>query len=178
MWTGSFDDVVGEVVGLAVDGAAFEAAAGHPHREAARMMVAAVVLRREAALRVNRAAELAAPDHERFVEHAALLEILNEPVARLIDVAALIGQPAGDVGVRVPVVVVDLHEPHAALDHPPGEQGRVGERARLLRRVAVQLERRFRLAGEIRSAPARWPACGTPARTAESACASADRPAG
>ena len=70
-------------------------------------------------------------------------------VARLIDVAALLGQPAGDVGVRVPIVVIDLHEAHAALDHPPGQQGRVGERAGLLRRVAVELVGRFGLAGDV-----------------------------
>jgi hypothetical protein len=39
-----FYDVVGEVVGFAEDRAAFEAAAGHPHGEAARVVVAAVVL--------------------------------------------------------------------------------------------------------------------------------------
>ena len=39
------DDVVREFVGLAVDRARPRAAAGHPHREAARVMVAAVVRR-------------------------------------------------------------------------------------------------------------------------------------
>ena len=73
MWTGILDDVVAEVVGLAVDRAALRAAAGHPHGEAARVMVAAVVLVGQAALRVDRAAEFAAPDDERVVEHAALL---------------------------------------------------------------------------------------------------------
>jgi hypothetical protein len=41
---GILDDVVGEVVGLAVDRPAFHAAAGHPHREAARVVIAPVVL--------------------------------------------------------------------------------------------------------------------------------------
>ena len=85
-------------------------------------MVAAVVLLREAPLRIDRAAELAAPDDQRLVEQAARLQVLYQAVAGLVDVAALVGQAAGDVGVRVPVVVVDLHEPHAALDHPPGQQ--------------------------------------------------------
>jgi hypothetical protein len=56
------------------------------------MVVAAVVLLRQAALRVDRAAELAAPDDQRLVEQAALLEILDQAVAGLIDVAALVGQ--------------------------------------------------------------------------------------
>src|SRR5436309_761814 len=38
-------DVVAEIVGLAVGHAAFNASARHPAREAARMMVAAVVVR-------------------------------------------------------------------------------------------------------------------------------------
>ena len=69
---------------------------------------------------------------ERLVEQAALLQVLDQAVAGLVDVAALVGQAAGDVGVRVPVVVVDLHEAHAALDQPAGQQGGVGERAGLL----------------------------------------------
>src|SRR6476469_7048277 len=68
-----FGDVVREVVGLTEHCAAFEAAAGHPHREATRVMIAAVVLCREAALRVDGAAKLAAPNDECFVKHAALL---------------------------------------------------------------------------------------------------------
>src|SRR5262249_6943917 len=99
------DDVVTEVVGLAVDRPALRAAAGHPHGEAARVVIAAVVRLRQAPLAVNRPPELAPPDDERRIEHAALLEVLDEGPARPVDVAALVGQPAGDVGVRVPVVV-------------------------------------------------------------------------
>ena len=42
------------------------------------MMVAAVVLRRQLALAVDRAAELAAPDDQRVVEQPALLQILDQ----------------------------------------------------------------------------------------------------
>src|SRR5262245_26198369 len=38
-----FDDVVAEVVGLAVDGTGASTAAGHPHGETPRVVVAAVV---------------------------------------------------------------------------------------------------------------------------------------
>ena len=37
------DDVVAELVGLAMDHASADTAAGHPHAEAFRVMVAAVV---------------------------------------------------------------------------------------------------------------------------------------
>ena len=61
------------VVGLAEGHAGLDAAAGQPHGEAARMMVAAVVVGRQLALAVDRAAELAAPHHQRVVEQPALL---------------------------------------------------------------------------------------------------------
>ena len=72
-WTGSRVDVVAEVVGFAERHARLDAAAGQPDGEAARMMVAAVVGRRELALAVDRAAEFAAPDDQRVVQQAALL---------------------------------------------------------------------------------------------------------
>ena len=77
-WTGSFTDVVAVIVGLAVGHAGLDAAAGHPHGEAARVMVAAIVLAGELPLAIDGAAELAAPDHQRVVEQAALLEILDQ----------------------------------------------------------------------------------------------------
>ena len=69
---GVFDDVVAEVVGLAVGGAAFHAAAGHEHREAFRVVVAAVVVGGELALRINGATKFAAPDDERRIACAEL----------------------------------------------------------------------------------------------------------
>src|SRR5207248_9527174 len=94
---------------------------------------------RQAALGVNGAAELTAPDDQRVFEHAAHLEVLDQAKAGLIDVFALGGKPAGDVGVGVPVVVVNLHEADAALDHAASEQGSVGEGAGLFRLFAVEL---------------------------------------
>ena len=73
-WTG-LGDVVAEVVGGAEGHAGLDAAAAEPHREAAGVVVAAVVGRGQLALRVVRAAELAAPDDQRLVEHAPLLEV-------------------------------------------------------------------------------------------------------
>jgi len=66
-----FNDVVAEVVGLTVNCAALDPAAGQPHRETARMMVAPVVVFAKPALAVNGAAKLAAPNNQSAVEHAA-----------------------------------------------------------------------------------------------------------
>src|SRR3989449_11605426 len=59
---GVLDDVVAVIVGLTVIDAGLHSATRHPHAEAARMMVPAVVRRRERALAINGAAELAAPE--------------------------------------------------------------------------------------------------------------------
>ena len=75
---GVLDDVVGEFVGLAVDRAGPGTTAGHPHGEAARVMVAAVVGVREAALRVNGPAEFAAPDDQGFVEEPACFQVADQ----------------------------------------------------------------------------------------------------
>ena len=60
-------------------------------REAARMMVAAVIVGRQLALAIYGAAEFAAPDDQRVVEQAALLQVLDQRGRGLVGVAALAG---------------------------------------------------------------------------------------
>src|SRR5688572_1749989 len=55
-------DVIRKIVGGAVAEARLEAAAGHPHCEATRMMVAPVISSRELSLGVTRAPEFATPN--------------------------------------------------------------------------------------------------------------------
>ena len=86
------DGAEAEFVGGADGLAALHAAAGHPHREAGRVVIAAVAF-----FAHRRAAEFAAPDDQRLVEQAALLEVLEQPGDRLVDLAA---EPA--------VVLLDL----------------------------------------------------------------------
>src|SRR5207245_4517513 len=121
------DDVIAEIVGLAVDDARLDATAGHPDREAARMVIAAVIVLGKLALAVDRAAELAAPDHQRVVEQAALFEVGYEGIAGLVDVAALVGQVDGEVKMLVPAAVEDLDEAHAALGEAASQQATGGE---------------------------------------------------
>src|SRR2546427_13289688 len=63
-------DVETQIVGFADRLPAFDSAARHPHAESQRMMVAAfvAVFPRPADLDHRRAAELAAPDHQRAVQ--------------------------------------------------------------------------------------------------------------
>ena len=60
-------DVVAEVIALAVGGAAFDAAAGHPHAEVSRMVIATVIRLRQTALRIDCPAKFTSPDDERAV---------------------------------------------------------------------------------------------------------------
>src|SRR5439155_10871962 len=105
------DRVEAQLVGGAVGHAALDAAAGQPGGEAVGMMIAAV-----APLGAGGAAEFRAPNHERFVEQPALLEVLEEAANRLIDLAAQGRVAALEIAVRIPgagaaiAAVIDLHK--------------------------------------------------------------------
>ena len=116
------------VVGRAVDVARLHAAAGQPPGKRLAEVVAALGVGR-VALAERRAAELAAPDDERVVEQSALLEILHQRGRRGVGVPALLRELREEIAVLVPAGVHELHEPHAALEQPPGDQAVVGERA-------------------------------------------------
>src|SRR5262249_38755368 len=113
------NDVVTIIVGGAVADAGLEAAARNPHREATAMVVAPVIRRCQLALAVDRAAKFPAPNDERVVEQAALLEVLDERRGRLIHVETLAANLARQVAVLVPATVHELDEADAALDHAP-----------------------------------------------------------
>ncbi len=131
------DDVVAEVVGLAVDRARLCAAARHPNREAARMMVAAVFGCSEAALAINGASELPAPYDQRVIEHAPLFEILHETCGRLIGFLAALGHTCDQSAVVIPIAMIKLDEAHAALGKATCEQAVRGEGPGLLHVGAV-----------------------------------------
>lgn len=61
-------DVVGEVVGFTMHMPLFDPATCEEHAEAARVMVAAIVLLGEPTLTVDGPAELSTPDHQRVIE--------------------------------------------------------------------------------------------------------------
>ena len=121
-----------------------------------------------AALRHRRAAELAGPDDQRVVEHAALLEVGDQRHAGAVDLLGLERDAVLDAAVVVPVLVVELDEAHAALGQPAGEQAVAGK-GTIARLAAVELERLGLFAATGPSAPARWPASGRPSRTARCA---------
>ena len=88
-------DVVAEVVSLAVRDARLHAGTGHPHGKAAWVVVAAVVGLGQRALRVDRASKLAAPNHERVIEHPARLEVEQQAGTGLVSLLTLAGDVLG-----------------------------------------------------------------------------------
>ncbi len=136
-----------EFIGAAHGHARTNAAARHEHRVGVD-----VVVPPDLALLANfahrRTAKLAAPDDQRSVEQAALLQVANQRCCRLVDFASDCLQRSGQVFVMVPICVIELDEPYATLDKPPGQQAVVRKR-RLARLHAVHLERLFALLTEI-----------------------------
>ena len=128
-----------ELVGRSVDVAALCAAAGQPHGEAVRIVVATVLagIRTEGAqLHNRRAPELAAPDHEGVVQHTALLEVGEQSGDRLIALPRQLAVVRLDLGMgipRLPCPVPDLDEPNALL-----EQSARDQHLPPVQRVAVQ----------------------------------------
>ena len=86
------------------------------------------------AVDLRRAAEFADRHDQRFIEQAALVQVFDQ--GRKADVelrAQHIFQPVGVLGVRIPQRIIDgvvarlarplhMHQPHARLDQPPGQQ--------------------------------------------------------
>ena len=117
------DGVVAEFIGVAIAGAAFDPAAGHPHGEAFDMVIAT------GALRHGRAAKFTAPDNESVFEHAALLEVADEGSGALVDESRRGVDAVFDSTVVLPAAVIQLDEPDTALGNPAGEQAVGGKGA-------------------------------------------------
>ena len=115
-------------VGFAVGNSAFDAAAGHEHGEVVGVVIASGV--RFAAVAVfaeGRAAELAAPDHEGFIEKAALFEIMNKRGDGLVGHPGVVIEFPIEVGMMVPRCVDDVDEAHTPFHHTPRKQAVGGE---------------------------------------------------
>ncbi len=78
------DHVIAVVIGLTIGDARTHAASCHPRGVAARMMIASVVILREAALTVDGTAKFTCPDHQRVIEHTALFQVRDQRVAAAI----------------------------------------------------------------------------------------------
>ena len=104
---GIFDCSHAELIGGPVGEPALHASTGEEHREAGVMMVApGLVLL--LILRVRRPAELPAPDDQRILEHAALLEIGDECAGGPVAIRTERLVPLVVVRMRIPRLIVRL----------------------------------------------------------------------
>ena len=114
------------------------------------MVIPAVVLLRNTALAVNGATKFTAPNDQRVVEQATLLEVGDQPVAGLVDVLALGRHATCRIGMVIPVVEVHLHEAHAPFDEPARQERSVGKGTGLAGLISVELISGVRLLGHRR----------------------------
>jgi len=96
------------------------------------------------ALNHRRPPELAAPDDERVVEQAPLLQVAHKRGTGFVRIATVGLQIVHEVPVLVPGFVKKLHAAHATLDHAAGQQAISRER-RLTWLSAVHFEDMLRL---------------------------------
>ena len=111
-------DAVAERIGRAVDGPRLDAAAGAPDSETARVMIAAIVGGRQLPLAIIGAAELATPEHQSVVEHAALLQVDDQGRTGLVGLATELADTARQAAMMVPARVIELNESNVALGEP------------------------------------------------------------
>src|SRR6266566_3911466 len=86
------------------------------------MMITAVIVFCEFALRITGAPEFTTPNHECVVKHATFFEVLNQSGAGLIGFAGLGADSCRQVAVLIPALVIKLDEPHALFGQTPGQQ--------------------------------------------------------
>src|SRR5215207_9923551 len=105
-------NVIGEIVRCAVGQSALHAGPGQPDTKATRMMIAAIVVFRQLALRKNGAAKLATPDDQGVLQQSARFEILEQGGTGLIGVIALALDATRKIVVLIPTAMIQLNKPH------------------------------------------------------------------
>ena len=106
--------VVAEFIGVPVGDPSFDSSARHPNGKAFDVVVASIPLGH------GGASEFSAPDNERIVGHAPLLEVLDEGGGALVNPFGHSGDRVLDPAVVIPSAVVKMNEAHAALGQPSG----------------------------------------------------------
>src|SRR5882724_9707050 len=96
------DGVVAVFIGCAVNETGFDAAAGEPHAETIRMMVAAD--RSSCSLGSGCATEFATPQHEGILEHPARLQVAEQRCDRLICSLGVDGVAELEIRMLVPPI--------------------------------------------------------------------------
>ena len=100
------DDIVAIVVGFPVSDTSFDSSTGHPGGETFGVVVASVLIAFQLALTISGPSKFPGENNEGLIEHSALLEILDESGAGLVDIVGLSAHSfSGRVDVVVPATV-------------------------------------------------------------------------
>ena len=108
-------DVVTVVIGFADRDSGLDAAARQPDRPCPRVMIAAIIVGRQFALRIHGPPEFAGPDDQGFVQQTAFFQILNQSRTGLIRLQACFPDFFRQTGVMVPCAMIELNKPHSTL---------------------------------------------------------------
>ena len=135
-----FGHVVAEIIGASIGHPPFEATSGDPLGKTAWMMITAVIIGRQLALRIIGAAEFSTPDHQGIFEEPTLLEVSDQSGRCLVGFLALISNAPGEASVLIPALMEELNETDSTLGQPSGQQAIGGEGAGLFGIVSIELE--------------------------------------
>ena len=108
---------VAELIRRTMDDPRLDPAASHPNAETVRVMIATET--GPASLRHWRPPELTAPDHQRFIQQTALLEVADQGRDGLVHGTAAFGMLRQNLAVRVPTLLVQLDKTHATFTETP-----------------------------------------------------------
>src|SRR5690606_7371066 len=117
-----FDNIITKIVSFSIYDAGFYTASGHPEAEAPRVMVAAVVILLQLALRIVRSSEFTTPYHQCLIEKTALFQVGYQGGRSLIDILCLSSHFIGEITMLIPTLVVKLDEPHTVFGKLPRQQ--------------------------------------------------------
>src|SRR5690606_11423683 len=116
---GIFDHVIAELVRFAIGEARLDPCPSHPFGKAAGMVVAAIVVGHQSSLAIDRPAKLSAPNHQGIFQQSSLLQVFYQSSGCPVGFGALISDPARQVAVLVPTLVIELYKFYILLYESP-----------------------------------------------------------
>jgi len=141
--------IVRVVVGFAVGEPRPNAAARHPDRVAARVVIPPRGRIVRFALTVDGPSELPGPDDQGIVQQAALFQILHQRRRGPVGILTLHGDLMDQIAVRVPPDMEKLDEPHVPLGQTARHQAVAGVASGSVDIRAVHIEDMRRLFGDV-----------------------------
>src|SRR5260221_4021384 len=144
-----FDNIISQFICLPIDDSRFDPTACHPYTKAAWMVIAAITIRLKFTLAIIRASEFATPDHQRFIQHTTVLQILYQGSRSLIDTFCKVTGPIGQILVRIPAHMIKLNESNASFGNASCQNAVRSKGTGLQRIGTIKFKRAFRLIRKV-----------------------------